>query len=859
MGEKHVRFSIKGKEGSERVLPAAEFRSYLANLSDSAKDRIQVEGKHDAVYTNTEGELVRETLSGDQIVARAGLGEDALIDGADDPKLQAFNRQQAVRAKKETAADESILATFNAINPMRMTGIPQALESAVMGEEQAIQAQNEIAEANPGETLFGNMALGFGAGGMAMGVLKGLGVTAKTGRGLGLLAHVAVDEAAFETALYTKYVMDQRVDFQAEELAQNIVAGLMFATPVVGGALLRKPVWNAAKAVGRGGGNAVAGAAGLARDAMVMRGLGAGAKGSEFRSAAKLGLIERLFRGRKAVTKVDELAEMRKVMAKEETAIGRATPEGLRSAKGGKADEILDHVRKNMDQKAGYLDGIDVNGMAKDLGGVRTATRQASNAVYRTARSMKVSQPIGIGRLGKSQTKRLEAAMDNFLGYADDLGFADELGHLRDVASAGEYGRIFQARLDMALKGKVGNRATAQLDDTLRQLSEDTSLWGTGKALEQAKNLNRGIDRLADGFEQLRKMDIPDDLSKIPEGTDLNQLDKAIAEIRGGLDHLHASKLLSFEQLRGITNTLDKVEDSLVTGKKAYVDAVKLNKARNSAAKNHKARFERVRSGDVETAGALEARMEARVSETAAKMQGVKNALKKVIEDGRVPVYTNRMLKVLRESSVDEKRELFMTMQEKIPMLVGNPEYMAKELEPFLAESPTNPEVHAMAGVNTGNTVYFLANKLGRVDRTLYGKARPPSREKAVRFAETFAAMMEPVEVAYAAVTGEVTQDMIDAVRVTSPAMYTELSVLLSEAIAEMDPITTPRATYKGISKFLGGADPLNSGEVIMQLQSNYAQNEQQAQATGISGQFNQDHPQDGDNAFTFTQRLQSY
>jgi hypothetical protein len=857
MGEKRVRFSIDGQEGSERVLSATEFRQYVANLSDAAKARLKVEGKHDAVYTNTEGELVRETLGGDQIMARAGLGEDALIDGAQDPKLQAFNRQQAERARKETAAEEGVLATFNAINPMRLTGIPQALESAAMGEEQAIQAQNEVAGANQGETLFGSMALGFGAGGAAMGALKGVGVGAKAGKGLGLAAHVAVDEAAFETALYTKYVMDQRQDFQAEELGQNIVAGLMFATPVVGGALLRKPLWKAAGMAGGG----ISTLAGHGRNAMVMKGLAAGgaAQGQYHRRAAQLGVVERLFRGRKTVTKVDELAELRKTMAKEEVAIGRATPEGLRSAKGGKADEILDHVRKNMDQKAGYLDGIDVNGMAKDLGGVRTATRQASNAVYRTARSMKVSQPIGIGRLGKSQTKRLEAAMDNFLGYADDLGFADELGHLRDVASAGEYGRIFQARLDMALKGKVGNRATAQLDDTLRQLSEDTSLWGTGKALEQAKNLNRGIDRLADGFEQLRKMDIPDDLSKIPEGTDLNQLDKAIAEIRGGLDHLHASKLLSFEQLRGITNTLDKVEDSLVTGKKAYVDAVKLNKARNSAAKNHKARFERVRSGDVETAGALEARMEARVAETAAKMQGVKNALKKVIEDGRVPVYTNRMLKVLRESSVDEKRELFMTMQEKIPMLVGNPEYMAKELEPFLAESPTNPEVHAMAGVNTGNTVYFLANKLGRVDRTLYGKARPPSREKAVRFAETFAAMMEPVEVAYAAVTGEVTQDMIDAVRVTSPAMYTELSVLLSEAIAEMDPITTPRATYKGISKFLGGADPLNSGEVIMQLQSNYAQNEQQAQATGISGQFNQDHPQDGDNAFTFTQRLQSY
>ncbi|NIT75523.1 MAG: hypothetical protein GWO44_01110 [Thermoplasmata archaeon] len=180
-----------------------------------------------------------------------------------------------------------------------------------------------------------------------------------------------------------------------------------------------------------------------------------------------------------------------------------------------------------------------------------------------------------------------------------------------------------------------------------------------------------------------------------------------------------------------------------------------------------------------------------------------------------------------------------------------------------MTDAPTNPQVHTMAGVGVGNNVYFLANKLGRVDRTLYGRGRRPRRDRTLRFFETFQAMANPMDVAYAAMTGEVTQDMVDAVRVTAPTQYTELSIVLSAVIDHADPLKLPRKSLAGINKFLGGADPIYSGEVIMQLQSNYAQNEQQQQAinpgNAPQGQFNQAHPQDGDNAFTFTQRLMSY
>ena len=871
MGDsQRVRFRVAGTD-EWRVVPRAEFDAYVRGLSSTARRRLEFpEGnKHDSVYTNTEGEQVRESLSGDQIIRRMDFGEQALVTGADDPKLQNYNRQQQAEAREAVAEEEQVVAMFDAINPTSLIPGVSHLKSylenkALGGEEEVARIRGEISSANRAEQMFGSMALGFGAGGAAMGVLRGMGVTAKTGRGLGLAAHIAADEAAFETARYTKYVIDNRQDWQAEELAANIGAGIMFAAPVVGGALLRKPVWNALKMAGGGVGNV----AGHAQSALVAASFRAGdaAQASKLRRAAAImGIGRRTFGGRKMVTKADELAETYRIMQKEEGLIGRGTPEKLRGAKAGKGDEILDAIRKNMDEPAGYLDDIDYNGMARDLGGLRKAHVAASKELGRVPRNMKVGKVKGVGRLGKTAQDTLDSTMDTFLGRAESLGYDDFVGHLRDLKGADNYGRLFQARLDLAMKAKQGRHSTGILADELKAITEDPRIWGTGKAGEQARNINDAIDGYVRAHDDLQAFGLPDDLSKIPDNINYEKMNDAVAKLRESMDRLHASGLASFDQVRALAGKLDDIEDALIDGGRATLQAKKLNKARRSAALNHKKRFEQVKSGDVETANALEARMAERAGQWSKARTGLIKFGDRLVESGRIPVFTNRMMKNIRETSHQDKEEFFMYMQERIPMLTGNPEFMAREMEPFMIENPQNPEVHAMAGVGVGNGIYFLANKLGRVDRTLYGRDRKPRRDRVLRFFETFQAMQDPMNVAYAAMSGEVTQDMIDAIRITSPVQYNELSIVLSTVIDNADPLTLPRKSVAGINKFLGGADPLYSGEVIMQLQSNYAQNAEQQQAINgpqggqPQGQFNQDHPQDGDNAFTFTQRLQSY
>jgi len=851
--------NVKFSNGEQTmVLSKEDFVAYMANLSDAGRRRIKVDGKHDAVYQNTDGELVREGLEGDQLVARMGMGENAFVMGPDDPKLQAQMRQQADAARLATAKDHKILTLASGIAPV------EGLARTFMDKDVVDQGFGELKQANSITKMAGEFVPALYAGGAAMKGLNALGLTAKSGKGLGLLAHVAVDEAAFETVSYTKYIMDTRQDFQAEQLGENILQGMLFAAPIIGGAMLRKPIWNAVSMVGGGVGKASA----WAQSGMVAASLkttDAGKASKLRRGAAIAGIGRRLFGGRKTVTKVDELAELRKTMGKEELDIGRATPEGLKGTKGTVRERILKTIKDNMEMKAGYLDEVDVGTVAPNLNKVRTAGRQAQNSIWSINRTMRGDAVIGVGNLGKTQTDLLESAMDTFLGRADDMGLGDIVGHLRDVKGHKNYGILFQARLDLALKGKVGNQSTELLAMELKAITEDPRIWGSSKAMEQSRNLNTGIDKLTEGFEQLKKLDIPDDLSKIPENTNLDALDDALASIRHGYDNLHASKLFSTKQVRGIESTLNKVEDALVEGKKAYLDAVKVNKARQSAAKVHKARYDKLKGGDVETVGALESRMTTRVAEWAEERTGLIKHLSALSKSNRIPIHANRMLRMLRETTMAEKEEFFLEMQERIPMMTSNPEIMAKEMEPFMAEAPQQPGVHAMAGVVAANSVYMLSNKLGRVDRTLHGKGRTPRRDRVIRFAETYAAMASPMDVAYAATEGKVTQDMIDAIRVSAPAQYAELGALFSQFIDTVDIHTLSRSTVKGVLKFMGGGDPLFQGEVIMQLQSNYAQNAEQQEAVGgqqpmpNGQQFNQSHPQDGDNAFTFTQRVQSY
>ncbi|NIT75524.1 MAG: hypothetical protein GWO44_01115, partial [Thermoplasmata archaeon] len=80
-------------------------------------------------------------------------------------------------------------------------------------------------------------------------------------------------------------------------------------------------------------------------------------------------------------------------------------------------------------------------------------------------------------------------------------------------------------------------------------------------------------------------------------------------------------------------------EDALVDGQRATLQAKKLNKARRSAALNHKKRYDQVKAGDVETASALEARMAERAHQWSERRTKLIQAGDALVKSGRLPIY----------------------------------------------------------------------------------------------------------------------------------------------------------------------------------------------------------------------------
>jgi hypothetical protein len=175
------------------------------------------------------------------------------------------------------------------------------------------------------------------------------------------------------------------------------------------------------------------------------------------------------------------------------------------------------------------------------------------------------------------------------------------------------------------------------------------------------------------------------------------------------------------------------------------------------------------------------------------------------------------------------------------------------------ATEVADPDVTTQGSIAATRTMYYLAQVMPRRRNTLYRTETPRQQKHA--FLQTFAAILDPISVAYAALEGRVTPNMVDAIRATQPAMYAEISNQLAEAIMEADPSKAPRKAINGVNLFLGGVDPLYRGDVLFQLQNHFTQNQQQAQAVGpqLNGQFQTQTPQDSGSAFTFTQRLTSY
>jgi hypothetical protein len=328
------------------------------------------------------------------------------------------------------------------------------------------------------------------------------------------------------------------------------------------------------------------------------------------------------------------------------------------------------------------------------------------------------------------------------------------------------------------------------------------------------------------------------------------------------------SGLISKEQLRGIETKLIEASDSFVRGTKAYADVIKINRSvkETSAVLQKQADL----GMDIPTSQTtFAAQRDAMVGETAGRVielgEATAEALAKGINwisDPKRTVPMIRGVAGLQHITVEEKRALFETLQEEIPKLTGNPEVFIRKMEPLLNRGAQyDPVGTDLAGSKMVNAVYWLANQMPRPDDTIYGRAAPSPLSEVEEYLEKFLSVQDPISTAYAALQGRITPGMVSAVRVTAPAMYAELNSVFADALANIEANKADPKVVAGISLFLGGLDPMYSGDFIMKLQSSYAQTTTQ-QGVIQGGVNNMPNPKTGspagNAASTTSQRQQN-
>ena len=106
-------------EAREIPMSQNQYDQYVSSLPLSARGNVKIlKGKVETVTQNEDGTLVRGTsLDHDQIANRKYLGEDPVVHGPNDPKLDAVRRQDQANIKKDMADDENALGALLVVDP----------------------------------------------------------------------------------------------------------------------------------------------------------------------------------------------------------------------------------------------------------------------------------------------------------------------------------------------------------------------------------------------------------------------------------------------------------------------------------------------------------------------------------------------------------------------------------------------------------------------------------------------------------------------------------------------------------------------------------------------------------------------
>lgn len=848
--------------------------AYLPKISVLSK------GKMRAVSKNEDGDYVDSLVDPEQIAHRAQYGDDISATPENIEKA----RQDAARREVEAVAEEEGLTTLvNAALPGA-----QYMQNLAVGVDAATKAREELSR-NVIASMTGNIAeYAIGAKALSMG-FKGLlgaeragkvGTKLGFGKGSGLLSRtgrLVAEDVAIETHFYTQQLLDNNAEFVAEDWAQQVGVGLLMASPIIVGGVGRAAGKAALQTLGPGAATKLSSLGDVISTGAVLSKPGTMGAAMKARAGAAAHIGSRVVRklsrkGKGAgLSASDELAERQFQHLDDMEHVGGMTPERMARMSPAKRQKYIERYKAMVDGDAGWLDEMDWDNIPKNVRDMGTQTRGVRKQVLGIHRRFR-----GEGNGATlSQAKYAEALSkaNELLQHTEDVGMADVKGALRrGIIEGGDAATLqhsmFEARINARFRRGIDGGADI-VDDELRSFLEDSGRWGARQAAKN-KKINDALDGVVDVWDSLGDAAVPKHLESVELG-DALKIGKAqtkISELRQHMDTLTEMGLLTDDQIRGIETKLIEVNDALVRGTKSYGDVIAVNKSRTATSARLRDQADLAGMDIPTTQEGFAAQRDAMVGETTGRImnlgEDIGMALAKGINflsDPKRTVPAIRGVAGLQHLSIEEKTATFETIQRELPTMTGNPMYAMEKLGPLLDRGAGNDPVGAdLTGMKIVNTMYWLAAQMPKPDDTIYGRQVPQPLSLQEEYLEKHFAAYDPISVAYAAIQGRVTQGMVDAIRVTSPAMYAELGSVMAEQLAKVEATKADPKVVSGIGMFMGAIDPMYTGPFIMQLQSTYAQTSTQAGVIqgGVGNIPNRNQPGSPNSQLTTSQRQQT-
>lgn len=832
------------------------------------------EGRIDAIYENADGDEVRELLDPEQAARRAKMGQDV---AATPERIEAHRKKEQERFLDATADEHNFTTAVNAALPGA-----QYLQNLAVGKDAATEARQRLNANNPLMNVAGNIAE-FAIGGKALSMgfkgLAGAERAAKLGTkigfgpgasGLSRAGRLAVGEAAIETHFYTQSLLDNDSEFVAEDWARQVGVGMLIGAPFIAGAGLRGVGQGLRRAADAAGAH-LPGAMSTVGDAMtvgaVLSPLGRQAQ-KYARGAAGFHVAGRVYRklfnrgkGR-SLGVADEVMEAQAKHLDDMDHVGGLTPERLDKMSASKRRAYLEDFRPLADGNVDFLDEIAWGSLGK-----RTRNLQSKVGSLRTQLLGVHRRLQGDGaaiRMSNVARNRALTEANILLGHVDAAGMADVRGSIqRAIISGGAEPQIMhralmEARINARFRRGVDAGADI-VDDRIRTFLDDPKLWGARQAAKNAK-INAAVDDVVKVWDDLGDLHIPKHLEDVSlnDGLFLRGSQGAVARLRSSIDTLEREGLLSRQQVRNIETRLIEADTAITDGTSAYGDVLKVNAARRAAS----AKLDKEAAlGNVAVPTSPEsfaAQKMAMVGETASDIMGLMSKSLDMVLDTRSQVALSRGVLGLHATSEADKRQIFTAIQKELPTLTGNPQYATDQISKLVDRGAAyDPAGTDQAAAKMVNTMYWLASQMPKPDDTIYGRLLPHPLSEVEEYLEKHVAAYDPISVGYAAILGRATPAMVDAVRVTAPAMYAQMNAGFAEVLAGVDALKADPNVVAGIGLFMGGLDPMNTGEFIMQLQSTFAQTSTQDGVIrgGVNNMPNPSNPQDPRSGFTQAQR----